>query len=544
MVGIIDSIFRNFYVPPIIFAVTTQEDGTETKVCIDGKQRLTSIQKFMDGLIAHKDPLTNEKLYYTDLTAGSSKNVRPKRLLPEKYRRLFANKQIVCVEYQDITDRDEREIFQRVQLGMALTPAEKLQVINTPRARFVRELQQQFLKESDALAGEYLEWDRTRGSDFRCIAQTVFTLDNFGPAMKNVGTIPRIEKWLGEGGNFSSTFRDQVIKTFRLFAELAMDNTLGKCLRDESYSGGKVSPVEFVCIGLLIGVHGVGVIGSSGSGSAGGRKTMSLQDLSTAIGQMRDGVREEHRDIRLNDRVSKTLLEFIRSLFPQKRKREEEPEKDKSVETPAPKRKSPNSPSSLKRSSNGPGWPNAAVHPTPTRTAAPMKTSVSTPPVTDRLAVVRAAKAGRLHTGPLLLPGRTTSTRIQNSDVVVKQEESSSIPAMPPPPLPGHLMPITTGFLPHRPSSIENGTPTPTSPYHHYQQQRTPHRDRDRRVEPPLPPLSPTVSSGNGMARSWQPNESRGGEGWQLGGAHSSGRPPSPPAVREGWGWAGNSNRR
>jgi uncharacterized protein with ParB-like and HNH nuclease domain len=44
-IGIIDSIFRNFYIPPVIFAVNTYEDGSETKTCIDGKQRLTSIHK-------------------------------------------------------------------------------------------------------------------------------------------------------------------------------------------------------------------------------------------------------------------------------------------------------------------------------------------------------------------------------------------------------------------------------------------------------------------------------------------------------------------
>jgi len=48
---------------------------------------------------------------------------KARKLLPEKYRKLFANKQIVCVEYIDLSDADEREIFQRVQLGMALTPA-------------------------------------------------------------------------------------------------------------------------------------------------------------------------------------------------------------------------------------------------------------------------------------------------------------------------------------------------------------------------------------------------------------------------------------
>lgn len=50
---------------------------------------------------------------------------------------------------------------------MALTPAEKLQVISTQRSAFVKSMQQQFLKDSDSLAGEYLEWDRSRGSDFR-----------------------------------------------------------------------------------------------------------------------------------------------------------------------------------------------------------------------------------------------------------------------------------------------------------------------------------------------------------------------------------------
>ena len=55
--------------------------------------------------------LTGEKLWYKDVQT-TGKNSRPRRLLPDEYRKMFANKQIVCVEYQDITDADEREIFQ------------------------------------------------------------------------------------------------------------------------------------------------------------------------------------------------------------------------------------------------------------------------------------------------------------------------------------------------------------------------------------------------------------------------------------------------
>jgi hypothetical protein len=46
---IIDSLYHNFYVPPVIFAVMRDEDGEEVRVCVDGKQRLTSIVKFLDG---------------------------------------------------------------------------------------------------------------------------------------------------------------------------------------------------------------------------------------------------------------------------------------------------------------------------------------------------------------------------------------------------------------------------------------------------------------------------------------------------------------
>ena len=42
-IGLIDSIFRNFYIPPIVFAVQQDEDGEEVRVCVDGKQVCTSI---------------------------------------------------------------------------------------------------------------------------------------------------------------------------------------------------------------------------------------------------------------------------------------------------------------------------------------------------------------------------------------------------------------------------------------------------------------------------------------------------------------------
>jgi hypothetical protein len=37
-IGLIDSIFRNFWVPPIVFTVQQDDDGEETRICVDGKQ--------------------------------------------------------------------------------------------------------------------------------------------------------------------------------------------------------------------------------------------------------------------------------------------------------------------------------------------------------------------------------------------------------------------------------------------------------------------------------------------------------------------------
>ena len=51
-IKLVDSLYHNFYVPPIVFAVVKDEDGEEVRRCVDGKQRLTSIQKFIDGQVS------------------------------------------------------------------------------------------------------------------------------------------------------------------------------------------------------------------------------------------------------------------------------------------------------------------------------------------------------------------------------------------------------------------------------------------------------------------------------------------------------------
>lgn len=37
-IALIDSIFRNYYVPPIVFAVHLDDEDVEVRICVDGKQ--------------------------------------------------------------------------------------------------------------------------------------------------------------------------------------------------------------------------------------------------------------------------------------------------------------------------------------------------------------------------------------------------------------------------------------------------------------------------------------------------------------------------
>ncbi|RDB19010.1 hypothetical protein Hypma_014369 [Hypsizygus marmoreus] len=480
-IGIIDSVFRNFYIPPVIFAVNSSDDGSETRICIDGKQRLTSIQRFMDGFIPHKDPLTSEKLWYTDnLSTGNGRSSRPKKLLPEKYRRLFANKQIVCVEYHEITDSDEREIFQRVQLGMALTPAEKLQVVSTPRASFVSQLVTLFLKGDGGLAGDAIEWDQSRGGDFRCLAQAVFCIQMFGPELKNSGSIVKLEKWLSEDEEFSAALKAKVKDTLRVLSDLALDKRLNKVFKKPP----KVAPIEFTLICLLVGVH---------------KDKMSRAQLSAAIGKMRDDVRDVHVDIRMNDRVAKTMLDFIRMVQPatipgdngvpagaavgEKRKRPAEDDvKPKTRKDPPPEPTPPSLPS-----------PRSLPTARPRPAAAP-----------DRMAALRAAKIqasqNSTQTGQssfafqtnqplpqLPSPGQSftfPSGMSQSFQSSQQQQQFSSFPQQPP------QSPLETSLMAHmsRPNDdnrarLEQPIPLPI-PYDHEPDYHNPDPGNSSRAEP------------------------------------------------------------
>ncbi|KIK51281.1 hypothetical protein GYMLUDRAFT_252190 [Collybiopsis luxurians FD-317 M1] len=299
---LIDSVFTNHYMPPIIFAVIYDGNGTEVKkICLDGKQRLTSLKLFMDGDIPLKHPETFKNWWYKSDESSTSKN---KNLLPDGIRTSFANRQIRCTEYEDLDEDDEREIFRRVQLGVALSSAEKLRVLNSPRAKFINELRDLFVTER-TLGAPSFRWDRSRGADYRCFAQAVYVIyrwgnDN-GVSLKNAGTLPQVEKWLDEEiGSVPEDFVNLIKETFSVVVELTAKAEYSQPF--DMYP--KVSPIEIIGILLLTYAHVVVAPVS---------QKLTLSELSAAVATMRRNVRKEHKDIRLNDRVGKTLIGFVKT---------------------------------------------------------------------------------------------------------------------------------------------------------------------------------------------------------------------------------------
>ncbi|KAJ3509364.1 hypothetical protein NMY22_g16323 [Coprinellus aureogranulatus] len=384
-IGLIDSIYRNFYVPPIIFATKTWSDGrelrdtnaqnvkeyadescrSETKVCIDGKQRLTSIRRFMEGCIPHKDPETSEKWYYIDNPAvvtgrrgaclvclgalcgthvsftypllrhpDDPRNLcvysyaplwldhRPRRVslalspstaglsvfftnhgacrkllfgaLDKRRRMKAARKSCLCgYSVCSRTSRSCTSLPSPLPIQTNLSPPLPFTLnlsLPSPVARttrhganarrkapshqntpsdLVRSIVHTYVT-SGGLNPSILDWDASRGADFRCVASAIYCIAKWPSLDKGYAsasiTIPGIEtlnKWLSSKDPVPPSFRSKIDDTFHIFSDIAQDKKLSKkafksvFVKEGMRGAGepaKVAPLEFVCSAVLVGV--------------------------------------------------------------------------------------------------------------------------------------------------------------------------------------------------------------------------------------------------------------------------------------------------
>lgn len=158
MSGLIDSMIQNFYVPPVIFnkLQVFEDDGTLQwkRICVDGKQRLSSIKAFVEGRIPCRDK-DNRKWFFCQPSSSptQAKRKRKPRILPDSVRKEFLRKRIVCVETINLRRDQEEDLFARVQLGMPLTNPEKMRATSGEWQKLARLYEDDFKEIADCKFG-------------------------------------------------------------------------------------------------------------------------------------------------------------------------------------------------------------------------------------------------------------------------------------------------------------------------------------------------------------------------------------------------------
>ncbi|KAK7014108.1 hypothetical protein VNI00_019405 [Paramarasmius palmivorus] len=288
---LIDSILNNHSVSEIIFGVKKSK-GMEMRTCIDGKQRLTSIRRFMNGEIPYKSPKTSCKYWWT------TSNVKGRKEIPERLRERFSSATITCLDYRNITDDQERDLFSRVQNGVALTCAERLQSINGPLPTLIRVIKRQV---NDAFNNN-VNWGKDRGRDFQVTAQALYLIESSMESgkMPTQPTTGQIEKWL-----ISQSQKDQVKEPFRrktheviaMLCGLVVDPKLGEPFSMAKYNS-KFSAMEFMMTAYMITLYA---------------KEFSNERLSVAVECIRKHAqRESHGEAKFNSKAYKYLLTYVR----------------------------------------------------------------------------------------------------------------------------------------------------------------------------------------------------------------------------------------
>ncbi|GBB85338.1 hypothetical protein RclHR1_01190014 [Rhizophagus clarus] len=275
---LVDSLLNNFYVPPVIFSCKRLDNKSWMRVCIDGKQRLTSIYKFMNNEIPHINPSNgySTKRYYRDLDNKNS--------LTEAERELFECSEFICVEYYDLTLQQEQEIFSRVQLGVALTPAERLQAISSPMADFVHEIHSQY---SMTLS---LIMDNKRARPFQLIIQSLHMIET-EPEKFNATPIT-ISKYLKKDREVPEGLRVMARQVYTTIEEMINVN-LELFHRDH-----KFSTIEFVFLAYMIAKL----------------PKLPVCQYQRRLLAMKNHVWNKHNEVRFNSTVFNTLKNFVDNM--------------------------------------------------------------------------------------------------------------------------------------------------------------------------------------------------------------------------------------
>ncbi|KAL6153273.1 hypothetical protein ACJBU6_08426 [Exserohilum turcicum] len=297
MTGLIDSLMENYYIPPIILNKKTSpvlNDGNprDILVCVDGKQRLSSVQAFVKGIVPCHDH-RGDKWWFCDTA-----EIKHTRVLPEETQKIFLNKDFITFQFSKITLGQEEDLFSRVQMGIQLTAAEKIRAKSGPW----QELAKLFVEDFPAVYG--LLKDRTRAKDFQltlsCFNQIheVLSATSEVPAFKaNHAALPKL---LNNTAGVDDATKSLLAGVWTTFSDLVGLNT-DIFTNASGYLRGvqTFAPVEMLGVTVLLAKY-----------SETRHHALLLEDIKS----FRIILREHFSDLRLKRPTWKFVWEFIADL--------------------------------------------------------------------------------------------------------------------------------------------------------------------------------------------------------------------------------------
>ncbi|KAF2131080.1 hypothetical protein P153DRAFT_430331 [Dothidotthia symphoricarpi CBS 119687] len=299
MTGLVDSLMENFYIPPIILnkkPEVVQNGGPPTAsfICVDGKQRLSSVLAFIKGIIPCHDH-RGEKWWFGDQSISRRKNI-----LSEAMQKQFLEKELVSFEFTNLSSEQEEDLFARVQMGVQLSVAEKMRAQSGPW----QELARLFVDDFPSIYS--LMKERARAKDFQltlsCFSQIVEvmhpTAANGVPILKtNHSHLPKL---LSNKGAVDDGLKSHLANVWNTFKDLINEDSNTFTNENKTLTGVQTfAPVEMVAVTVLISTYS---------------ETRNNQLLIGDIQALRNALRVHFTDLRLNIATWKFVWDFIHDL--------------------------------------------------------------------------------------------------------------------------------------------------------------------------------------------------------------------------------------
>lgn len=135
--------------------------------------------------------------------------------------------------------------------------------------------------------------ETARARDFQSIASVAFLIAKAPSQI--MPTVASLDRWLNTDTAVDDTIKEDVLESLTKFISLVLNPKLS-----EPIKRGRLSPAEFIMICYFMSLI---------------RKRCADEEISRAVGDLRDDVRQKHDDIRTNNKVFKTMFTFINNFL-------------------------------------------------------------------------------------------------------------------------------------------------------------------------------------------------------------------------------------